>query len=60
MTSDKNFTSSHVAKRNRNDEFYTRLEDIEKELIFYSNFLEGKVVYCNADNPYYSNFFKFL
>lgn len=60
MTSDKNFTSSHVAKRNRNDEFYTRLEDIEKELIFYSSFLEGKVVYCNADNPYYSNFFKFF
>ena len=42
------------AKKNKNDEFYTRREDIEAELSHYKKFFEGKVVYCNCDDPFYS------
>ena len=48
------------AKAAKNDEFYTRLEDIEKECINYRNYFEGKTIYCNCDDPYQSNFFRFF
>jgi len=48
------------AKRNRKDEFYTRLEDIENELRHYKDHFKGKVVYCNCDDPTVSNFFKYF
>lgn len=51
------------AKLNKNDEFYTRYEDIEKELENYKDFLENKVIYCNCDKPSYpnkSNFCKYF
>lgn len=52
------------AKRVKNDEFYTQYEDIEKEIEVYlennPNLFKGKVIYCNCDNPYQSNFFKFF
>lgn len=48
------------AHSKKNDEFYTRLDDIEKELFYYKNHFEGKVVFCNCDDPYESNFFKFF
>lgn len=38
------------SKKNKNDEFYTRIEDIEKELIFYRDHFNNSVVYCNCDN----------
>lgn len=44
----------------RNDEFYTRYEDIEKELLHYSAFLKDKIIYCNCDNPFKSNFVKYF
>ena len=44
----------------RNDEFYTLLSDIEKELRHYKNFFQNKVVLCNCDDPYESNFFKYF
>ena len=50
----------HNAKRAKNDEFYTRLEDIEKEMYHYHEHFRGKVVYCNCDDPKESNFFKFF
>lgn len=50
-------TKAKVAK---DDEFYTLMEDVEQELIHYKEFLEGKVVYCNCDNPDKSNFYKYL
>jgi hypothetical protein len=50
----------HAAKSAKNDEFYTQLSDIEKELNHYNEFFKGKVVYCNCDNPKESNFFKFF
>jgi len=48
------------ANRTKNDEFYTQLSDIEKELKHYKNQFKGKVVYCNADDPFESNFFKYF
>ena len=51
------------AKLNKNDEFYTKYEDIEKELENYKGFLENKVIYCNCDKPTYpnkSNFCKYF
>ena len=48
------------AKKNKADEFYTRLYDIEIELKHYKNFFNGKVVFCNCDDPFESNFFKFF
>jgi hypothetical protein len=42
------------------DEFYTQLTDIEAELRHYKDQLAGKVVLCNCDDPYESNFFKYF
>lgn len=42
----------------RNDEFYTQLSDIENELKHYS--FRGKAVYCNCDDPSFSNFWKYF
>lgn len=50
----------HNAKVNKNDEFYTQLTDIEKELRHYKNQFKDKVVFCNCDDPYESNFFKYF
>lgn len=44
----------------KNDEYYTFLPDIEKELAHYSAFLKGKIVYCNCDDPEKSNFVKYF
>ena len=49
-----------AAKRAKNDEFYTRLTDIEKELKHYRRHFRGKVVFCNCDDPFESNFFKYF
>ena len=49
-----------AAKRAKNDEFYTRLTDIEKELKHYRKHFRGKVVFCNCDDPFESNFFKYF
>ena len=48
------------AKINKNDEFYTRLEYIEKELKHYKHYFKDKVVYCNADDTRVSNFFHYF
>ena len=48
------------AKRNKNDEFYTCLTDIEKEVPLYKQYLTNKVIYCNCDDPRRSNFFKYF
>lgn len=46
----------HSAKKEKNDEFYTQLSDIEKELRSYTHHFKDKVVYCNCDDPQASNF----
>ncbi|MDE8133653.1 adenine-specific methyltransferase EcoRI family protein [Erysipelothrix rhusiopathiae] len=48
------------AKINKNDEFYTQLEDIEKEMKYYKEHFKNKVVYCNADDPFESNFIRYF
>lgn len=48
------------AAREKNDEFYTRLKDIEKELRHYKRHFKGKIVFCNCDDPFESNFFKYF
>lgn len=50
----------HKAKAAKNDEFYTQLSDIEKELCHYTQHFKNKVVYCNCDNPSWSNFWRFF
>jgi hypothetical protein len=50
----------HSARTAKTDEFYTQLVDIEKELKHYKDQFRGKVVYCNCDDPYESNFFKYF
>ena len=50
----------HTAKREKNDEFYTQLADIENELKHYTEHFRGKVVYCNCDDPRVSNFFHYF
>ena len=48
------------AKKNKADEFYTQLNDIELELKHYKEFFKNKVVFCNCDDPFESNFFKYF
>ena len=48
------------ARDNPNDEFYTQYEDIAKEIPYYKEQLADKIIYCNCDNPKYSNFYKYL
>ena len=50
----------HNAKNAKNDEFYTQLSDIEKELVYYKDHFKDKVVFCNCDDPEYSNFWKYF
>lgn len=49
-----------AAKKAKNDEFYTRMTDIEHELVHYRDHFKGKVVLCNCDDPFESNFFKYF
>ena len=48
------------ARQQKQDEFYTQLVDIENELRHYKTQFADKIVYCNCDDPYESNFFKFF
>lgn len=50
----------HSAKRNKKDEFYTQIVDIERELKHYRSQFKDKVVYCNCDDPYISAFFEYF
>lgn len=50
----------HKANTAKKDEFYTQTIDIEKELKHYKNQFTGKVVFCNYDDPFESNFFKYF
>jgi len=53
-----------AAKAAKQDEFYTQYIDIQKEVEAYLEFdpdtFRGKVVYCNCDDPFESNFFKYF
>lgn len=57
MAGNSNLNAAGKAKR---DEFYTQLTDIEKELRHYRKHFCDKVVFCNCDDPFESNFFKYF
>lgn len=57
MATNKNF---HVAKNAKNNEFYTQLSDIQNELSYYLDKFRDKVVFCNCDDPFESNFVKYF
>ncbi len=54
----------HKAKKSKSDEFYTQYVDIQKEVEAYleynPNTFQDKVVYCNCDDPFESNFFRYF
>ena len=49
-----------LAKTSKNDEFYTQIEDIEKEMKYYKHHFKDKIVYCNADDPFESHFIRYF
>lgn len=49
-----------AAKAAKKDEFYTRIEDIERELAHYKTHFRGKTILCNCDDPRISNFFHYF
>lgn len=53
-------TNLHDAKKNKKDEFYTQLSDIENELKHYKEHFKDKIVYCNCDDPLQSAFFEYF
>jgi hypothetical protein len=60
MTSKAPNRNLQDAQKAREDEFYTQLGDIERELRHYKSHFKGKVVYCNCDDPWVSNFFHYF
>ena len=48
------------ANRNKKDEFFTQLTDIEKEMKYYKDYFKNKIVFCNCDDPEESNFWKYF
>lgn len=53
-------TNLSAARTAKKDEFYTQLSDIENELKHYREHFRGKTIFCNCDDPYESNFFKYF
>ncbi len=53
-------SSLRKANKAKQDEFYTQLADIENELKHYKEHFRDKIVFCNCDDPYESNFFKYF
>lgn len=53
-------TNLRTAAKNKKDEFYTQLTDIEKEVSHYREHFKGKTVFCNCDDPRVSNFFHYF
>ena len=53
-------TNLKQAKKNKNDEFYTQLSDIENEMKHYKDFFKNKVVLCNRDDTRVNNFFHYF
>lgn len=57
MAGNSNLSS---AKNAKNDEFYTSLEDIEAEIGHFEDKFQGQTVFCNCDDPTWSNFWRFF
>ena len=50
----------HKARDAKNDEFYTKLEDVSKELMLYKQHFKDKIVLCNCDDPTWSAFWRYF
>lgn len=57
MAGNKSLGAARLAKE---DEFYTQLTDVEKEMRHYRKHFRDKTVFCNCDDPFESNFFKYF
>lgn len=55
-----NNTNLGVSKMTKNDEFYTKIKDIDNEIQYYKKHLKDKIIYCNCDHPQASNFSKYF
>lgn len=62
MMSEKNPKNTQLnhAKKAKQDEFYTKRSDIEKELAYYKQYFRDKIVLCNCDDPFESEFFRYF
>ena len=56
----RNNSNLHKARKAKNDEFYTRYEDIENEVQHYADELKGQWIYCPCDDYEWSNFVKYF
>lgn len=50
----------HKAKDAKNDEFYTQLTDVSKEMMYYKEHFKDKIVFCNCDDPTWSAFWRYF
>lgn len=50
----------HKASQAKEDEFYTQIQDVERELMHYKEYFKGKVIFCNCDDPLISNFWRYF
>ncbi|MDR0485120.1 MAG: adenine-specific methyltransferase EcoRI family protein [Elusimicrobiota bacterium] len=48
----------HKASKAKNDDFYTQISDIERETKHYKQHFKNKIIFCNCDDPEYSNFWR--
>ena len=53
-------TDLNKANKAKKDEFYTQLTDIEKEMRYYKEHFKDKTIFCNCDDPEWSNFWKYF
>ena len=60
MESKNGNTNLRNAKKQKKDEFYTQMGDIEKELIHYINHFRNKIIFCNCHDDKHSNFFRYF
>lgn len=56
----KKSSNLYKARKRKNDEFYTMIDTVEKELVHYKKHLKNKIVLCNCDDPKSSTFWKYL
>lgn len=53
-------TDLQIAKKRKKDEFYTSLEVIEEEMVYYREYFQGKTIFLNCDDPDWSNFWQYF
>lgn len=53
-------TDLQIAKKRKKDEFYTSLEVIEEEMVYYREYFQGKIIFLNCDDPDWSNFWQYF